>query len=97
MMGDISEIRTRAWVTRREKYGPSGGAMKGSAIGRRTKYQAKGVSIDGRAHVYANCGFDPETFEAIRTRAVREQTSFAEQVRTLVEWGLEAEETGRPT
>lgn len=35
-------------------------------------------------------GFDPETFNVIRDRAIREKTSFAEQVRILVEWGLEA-------
>lgn len=35
-------------------------------------------------------GFDPETFQVIRDRAIREKTSFAEQVRLLVEWGLEA-------
>lgn len=34
--------------------------------------------------------FDPETFEQIRGRALREATSFGEQVRTLIEWGLEA-------
>jgi hypothetical protein len=34
--------------------------------------------------------FDGDTFDAIRARAIREGTSFGEQVRTLVEWGLEA-------
>lgn len=32
--------------------------------------------------------FDDETFEAIRGRALVEQTSFAEQVRRFVEWGM---------
>lgn len=32
---------------------------------------------------------DAETFEEIRERAVREKTSFSEQVRLLLEWGLE--------
>ena len=32
--------------------------------------------------------FDDETFEQIRRRAVKAKTSFAEQVRLLVEWGL---------
>lgn len=32
--------------------------------------------------------FDEETFAQVRKRAVSEKTSFAEQVRTLVEWGL---------
>lgn len=35
-------------------------------------------------------GFDDETFAEIRQRAERERTSFGEQVRNLVEWGLEA-------
>lgn len=87
---DLSEIRRRAWETRRKKYGPSGGSMKGSAIGRKTAQQANGVRV--RDQVYANCGFDPETFELIRAGAVREQTSVSERVRTLVEWGLEAEQ-----
>ena len=34
--------------------------------------------------------FDSETFDEIRKRAIKEGTSFAEQVRILVEWGLEA-------
>lgn len=36
-------------------------------------------------------GFDPETFDQIRTRAQQHRTSFAEEVRTLIEWGLESE------
>lgn len=37
--------------------------------------------------------FDPDTFGEIRERAIRCNTSFAEQVRLLVEWGLiEAQE-----
>ena len=41
-------------------------------------------------HIKVGCQFDPQTFAEIRARAVRAQTSFAEQVRLLVEWGLEA-------
>lgn len=37
--------------------------------------------------------FDDETFSEIRQRAVQRGTSFAEQVRQLVEWGLEADQT----
>jgi len=33
--------------------------------------------------------FDDETFDVIRRRAKDAGTSFAEEVRTLVEWGLE--------
>ena len=37
------------------------------------------------------CTLDPDTFAEIRKRAVAEKTSFAEQVRMLIEWGLLAE------
>ena len=33
--------------------------------------------------------FPDEMFQRIRERAVKAKTSFAEQVRLLVEWGLE--------
>lgn len=36
------------------------------------------------------CLFDDETFEQVRQRAIAKETSFAEQIRQLVEWGLEA-------
>lgn len=36
--------------------------------------------------------FDGDVFDQVRKRAVKEKTSFAEQVRLLVEWGLEADE-----
>lgn len=35
-------------------------------------------------------GFDPETFMQVRRRAAAANVSFGEQVRLLVEWGLEA-------
>lgn len=37
-----------------------------------------------------NICFDQEQFDEIKERAVKEKTSFADQVRLLVEWGLEA-------
>jgi len=37
-----------------------------------------------------NVTLDDETFDEIRRRALAERTSFSEQVRLLVEWGLEA-------
>lgn len=37
-------------------------------------------------------GFDDDTFAEIRAKAVRAKTSFAEQVRQLVEWGLMTDE-----
>ena len=36
--------------------------------------------------------FDEETYQVIYARAVAAGTSFGEQVRLLVEWGLEADE-----
>ncbi len=44
-----------------------------------------------RAHQKKICvGFSEDDFETIRRLAQRRRISFAEQVRTLVEWGLEA-------
>lgn len=37
------------------------------------------------------CQFDEETFEQIKAMARKKGTSIAEQIRLLVEWGLEAE------
>ncbi len=39
--------------------------------------------------------FDPDTFEEIRAKATTDNTSIADAVRTLCEWGLEAENDGR--
>jgi hypothetical protein len=36
--------------------------------------------------------FDEETYQVIHARAVAAGTGFGEQVRLLVEWGLEADE-----
>lgn len=56
---------------------------------------AKGVRHkDGTLGVV--CRFDDETFAVIRQRAIDERTSFGEQIRILIEWGLEAAETGQP-
>jgi hypothetical protein len=43
----------------------------------------------GRLQVVVS--FDHDDFEVIRQRAIAQNTSFAEQVRILVEWGLEAD------
>lgn len=53
-----------------------------------TRAVAKGHVWRGQRRVV--CAFDIETFEFIQSRAVKMKTSFAEQVRTLVEWGIEA-------
>lgn len=54
---------------------------------------AKGVK-DPRfpEHTQIVVRFDDETFEQIRQRAIANNTFFSEQVRLLVEWGLEAAE-----
>jgi hypothetical protein len=50
----------------------------------------KGINDRSAARRIVIC-FDDETFETIRQRAIGAETSFAEQVRLLVEWGLETE------
>ena len=35
--------------------------------------------------------FDEESFAEVRAKAIRDKTSFAEAIRTLVVWGFEAE------
>lgn len=51
---------------------------------------AKGVrrSQDGPIRIVVS--FDQETFEQIGKLAARGEMSFAEQVRILVEWGLDS-------
>jgi hypothetical protein len=39
------------------------------------------------------CRFDNEMFDAVRDMATRDGVSMSEAIRTLVEWGLEAEAT----
>lgn len=46
------------------------------------------VRTPGRRRVVVQ--FDEASFAEIRGLAKAERTSFAEQIRTLVEWGLEA-------
>lgn len=63
----------------------------------RTKAPGKGSTSRGDGRQYGDqrrivVSFSQETFEVIRERALKEGGSFAEQVRTLVEWGLEADE-----
>jgi hypothetical protein len=51
----------------------------------------KGVEVrPGRPRIVVE--FDDEMFKEIRTRAIREGTSFCEQVRLLCQWGLEEDE-----
>lgn len=52
---------------------------------------AKGTKQCNKRHIAI--AFDVDVFNEIRSRAQKEGTSFAEQVRLLVEWGLESAET----
>ena len=52
--------------------------------------RAPGVGVLRRGWRSIKVAFDEETFEEIRGLAAASQRSFAEQVRCLVEWGLEA-------
>ena len=65
--------------------------------GAATRRAARGVKRTEGSGLRVVITFDPETFEQVRNRADRLETSFAEQIRTLVEWGLEAdgEDDGR--
>lgn len=42
-----------------------------------------------------NTAFDEETYQQIRNLAMKSGVSFTQQVRLLVEWGLEAEKEFR--
>ena len=53
--------------------------------------RAPGVGVLRRGWRSIKVAFDEETFEEIRRLAAENRCSFAEQVRCLVEWGLEAE------
>ena len=53
--------------------------------------KAKGFSRGGGSDMRRIVvSFDTETFEQVRQRALAEKCSFADQVRLLVEFGLEA-------
>lgn len=60
----------------------------GRTVDARTDHQATGIPHG--TYLQVSIRLDVETFQTIRARAWREQTSVAEQVRLLVEWGLEA-------
>jgi hypothetical protein len=46
-----------------------------------------------RAHRRISIGFEYETFDQVRKLAQKNNLSFAEQIRTFTEWGLEALES----
>lgn len=49
-----------------------------------------GTRRPGRNYRKINIGFSEEDFRIVRRLAARGRISFAERVRTLVEWGLKA-------
>lgn len=51
-----------------------------------------GNGVRRGAFVQHVCRFDDEMFESIHAKAIRDCTSLSEAIRTLVEWGLEAED-----
>jgi len=73
--------RLEAELRHVSKYGPSPSKDDQTKI-------ASG-SLRGAMSKRIVIAFDDETFDVIRLRAVIRKTSFAEQVRQLVEWGLE--------
>lgn len=58
---------------------------------RHTQKREPSRGVLHRCRLVTCCSFDPDTHAEIRARAIRERTSFAEQVRLLVEWGLETD------
>jgi len=53
------------------------------------RHVAKGVVNTNGSLIGTCCSFDPDTHEEIRQLAIKNGVSFAEQVRCLVEWGLQ--------
>lgn len=47
--------------------------------------------VEHGAYRQAVIRVDHETFDEMRAKAARDDTSLAEAIRTLIEWGLEAE------
>jgi hypothetical protein len=62
------------------------GAIKMS--NRKVEHIANGGKFGEQLRI--NCLFDPDTFEELKQRAYKEKTSMAEQIRLMVEWGLES-------
>lgn len=61
--------------------------MTGRTLTSQCKSVANGLRNGAMVRVVVS--FDEETFDQIRSRAIAQQSSFAEQVRLLVEFGLE--------
>ena len=51
---------------------------------------AKGTPCNKTGLIGCHVRFDPETFKEIQTLAKKSKSSFAEQVRCLVEYGIES-------
>lgn len=56
----------------------------------KTRPAATGYLREGRNLRQINVAFDDDTINEIKQKARNSGVSFAEAVRTLVEWGLEA-------
>lgn len=69
-----------------------GDAGEGGVTAKLARRVARGIQRTDGSGLRIVITFDPDTFGQIRDRAERLDTSFGEQVRTLVEWGLEADE-----
>lgn len=65
--------------------------MSNASFNRRRLKPGNGSRLRSSSVKRIPCQFDDQTFSQIRDRAEKEQTSFAEQVRQLVEFGLEAD------
>jgi hypothetical protein len=65
--------------------------MSGRAIGSMTRGEPGHGVPKGKHALQHVVVFDRETFAQVRAKAIRDHTSLSEAIRTLVEWGLEAE------
>lgn len=59
-------------------------------MNRSTTTLARGCRSGPKGMLKSVCLFDEDTHDLIRSLAAKHGVSFAEQVRILVEWGLEA-------
>jgi len=64
------------------------------ATPRRVRQPAQGYDHRSPAVKRVATSYDSETFEEVRKLALQQKTSFAEQIRQLVEYGLEVLKDG---
>jgi hypothetical protein len=84
-----------AWICGVRRVRRNGEGREMSQPQAKQRHLARGATdprrLSGQRLLQACIGFPDEMFAAIRARAERDGTSFAEQVRTFCEWGLEVE------